>query len=175
METAKTLVEQFFHETPNIAMTDLFRLDCEDENMFTTWEDADIYPVDLDVLVAVLNWKYFAVFCETGLHILPILLVLEHPTWCPLYEKFPMIARPTHEELLDAIKSIDTAKLKSDFDRIYQQFKGEKADDWFLELTMAEQMKVTGLPTIQAATDFWTKLPPLQKYAFYEQHGKPRT
>ena len=139
------------------------------ETTFTTWEHADIDPVQIDVIVCVLNFRHLAVFGEIGSRYMPIALVLDgEAQFSELYTTYQWISAPTIEEIAQVLSTIDFGKLQNDFKEYQWAVKEEQANDWYLEHTMQEHLKIMDAKTPLEADTKWDKMTPKGKYEYFK-------
>lgn len=168
MLAAKDFVSKVF-DKEQMVITGLFRIRSEGEPTFTTWEHADVDPVQVDVICCVLNFRHFAVFGEIGSRYMPIALVLDGDAqFSELYTSYNWVSAPTVQEIADVLSTINLPELKSSFDSYRWSVKGEQANDWYLEQTMQEHLKIMNAKTPLEADTKWDKLTPKGKYEYYK-------
>ena len=173
MMAAQDFVKKVFPENQFI-LTGLFRILGDEEPAFTTWEHADTEPVQIDVIVGVLNFQHLFVFGEIGSQYMPISIVLDGDAqFSELYTQYKWIAAPTPQEIADILSTINLAELKSEFETFRWKVKGEMADDWFLESNMQEQSAITGESIPRDVLAKWDRMTPQEKYeSFKKWQGK---
>lgn len=169
MMAAQDFVKKVFPENQFI-LTGLFRIIGDGEPAFTTWEHADTEPVQIDVIVGVLNFQHLFVFGEIGSQYMPISIVLEgEAQFSELYTQYKWIAAPTPQEIAETLEKINLAALKSEFETFRWKVKGEMADDWFLERNMQEQSAITGESIPRDALAKWDRMTPQEKYESFKK------
>lgn len=169
MAAAKDFVSKVF-ENENMFMTGLFRIQSEDEPTFTTWEHADIDPVQIDVICVVLNFRHLAVFGEIGSRYMPIAIVLDgEAQFSELYTTYQWLSAPSVEEIAQVLGTVDFNKLRKEFDDFRWNVKGNMAEDWFMEKSMDYQMKMMGKNIPRDALTLWDSLSPKEKYLKYKE------
>lgn len=169
MSAAKDFISNLFEGNDKIVLTGLFRIRAVGETTFTTWEHADIDPVQIDVIVCVLNFRHLAVFGEIGSRYMPIALVLDgEAQFSELYTTYQWISAPTIEEIAQVLSTIDFDKLQNDFKEYQWAVKEEQANDWYLEHTMQEHLKIMDAKTPLEADTKWDKMTPKGKYEYFK-------
>lgn len=169
MMAAQDFVKKVFPENQFI-LTGLFRIIGDGEPAFTTWEHADTEPVQIDVIVGVLNFQHLFVFGEIGSQYMPISIVLEgEAQFSELYIQYNWIAAPTPQEIAKTLEKINLSELKSEFETFRWKVKAEMADDWFLERNMQEQSTITGENIPRDALAKWDRMPPQEKYSSFKK------
>ena len=169
MMAAQDFVKKVFPENQFI-LTGLFRILGDEEPAFTTWEHADTEPVQIDVIVGVLNFQHLFVFGELGSQYMPISIVLDGDAqFSELYTQYKWIAAPTPQEIADILSTINLSELKSEFETFRWKVKGEMADDWFLERNMQEQSTITGENIPRDALAKWDRMTPQEKYSSFKK------
>ena len=79
-----------------MVITGLFRIQGDGETTFTTWENADIEPVQVDVICCILNFRHMAIFGEIGSRYMPIALILDgEAQFSELYTTYKWESAPT--------------------------------------------------------------------------------
>lgn len=168
MCAAKDFVAKVF-EKGDMTITGLFRILAEGETTFTTWEHADLNPVQIDVICVVLNFRHMAVFGEIGSRYMPIALILDGDAqFSELYTTYNWISAPTVEEMAAILGTINLQQLKQEFEDFRWQVKGEQADDWLMEQPIEKQIELIGITTTCEALAKWCSLPPKEKYLKYK-------
>ncbi len=91
-------------------MTGLYELQVEDSEMFTTMLHADEKPRTIPIYCLELVFNTFVVIGDLGTDSLPILIYFgpEQYTFAPTYTEFPWIKVPSNDELVEAVKAIDS-------------------------------------------------------------------
>lgn len=164
MLAAKDFVAKVF-ENENMAMTGLFRIKAEGETTFTTWEHADLEPVQIDVICIVLNFRHLAVFGEIGSRYMPIAIVLDgNAQFSELYTTYEWISAPTVEEIAKVLETVNFSQLKKEFEDFRWKVKGEEADEWFLERNMEEQQRIMDSSIPRDVLTMWDSMTPREKY-----------
>ena len=144
MAAAKDFVSKVF-EKGGMVITGLFRIKGDGETTFTTWENADIEPVQVDVICCILNFRHMAVFGEIGSRYMPIALIIDgEAQFSELYTTYKWISAPTVQEIADVLGTINLAELKKQFEDYRWAVKAEQADDWMLDQPMESQLKILG-------------------------------
>lgn len=169
MLAAQDFIKKVFPES-QFVLTGLFRILGDGEPAFTTWEHADINPVNIDVIVGVLNFRHLCVFGEIGGNYMPISIVLDgEAQFSELYTNYKWIAAPTPQEIADTLSTINLPELKTEFDEFRWKVKGEMADDWFLERNMQEQSVITDENIPREALRKWDNMTSQEKYDAYKK------
>lgn len=169
MSAAKDFVSKVFEEG-NMVITGLFRIQGDGETTFTTWENADIEPVQVDVICCILNFQHMAVFGEIGSRYMPIALILDgEAQFSELYTTYKWISAPTVQEIADVLGTINLAELKKQFEDYRWAVKAEQADDWMLDQPMESQLKILGEEIPRDALIKWDAMSPQNKYKIYKQ------
>lgn len=126
---AKEFVEKVFGSGHGV--TGLFMLDDDKHRVLQTWEDADINPVDVPVIIAVVDFRYKVMFADFGYKAIPMILDLDNggPKFSPIYRAFKWIKDtvPTDAELLEVLQSIDLQALRDSYSRLAAEVEAEKA------------------------------------------------
>lgn len=168
MLAAKDFIAKVF-EKENMVMTGLFRIKAEGETTFTTWEHADLEPVQIDVICIVLNFRHLAVFGEIGSRYMPIAIVLDgNAQFSELYTTYEWESAPTVEEIAKVLETVNFSQLKKEFEDFQWSVKGEQADDWFMEQPMEEQLRIMGSNIPRDALAKWDKMTPKGKYDYFK-------
>lgn len=168
MLAAKDFIAKVF-EKGNMVMTGLFRIKAEGETTFTTWEHADLEPVQIDVICIVLNFRHLAVFGEIGSRYMPIAIVLDgNAQFSELYTTYEWESAPTVEEIAKVLETVNFSQLKKEFEDFQWSVKGEQADDWFMEQPMEEQLRIMGSNITRDALEKWDKMTPKGKYEYFK-------
>lgn len=169
MSAAKDFVSK---AVPELTLTGLFRIVGDGETTFTTWEDADIYPVQVDVICGVLNFRHLVVFGEIGSRYMPICLSLDgEPQFSELYTNYKWLSAPTVDEIAAILSTINFRKLNEEFSNFRWAVFGGKADDWFSRLPLEKQVELSGGSYPEEATMWWNSLSNDEKYREYKTHG----
>lgn len=169
MSAAKDFVSKVF-EKGDMVITGLFRIQGDGETTFTTWDNADIEPVQVDVICCILNFRHMAVFGEIGSRYMPIALILDgEAQFSELYTTYKWESAPTVQEIADVLSTINLAELKKQFEDYRWTVKAEQADDWMLDQPMESQLKILGEKIPRDALMKWDAMSPLEKYKIYKQ------
>lgn len=83
-------------------VTQLHRVHFEDDELFTTWQDADAFPVNADILVVEVNYSIVFLFADLGHQNLPIMLDCgdgEDAVLTPICKKYEWIKKASDETL----------------------------------------------------------------------------
>ena len=164
MCAAKDFVSKVF-DNGNMVITGLFRILAEGETTFTTWEHADLNPVQIDVICVVLNFRHMAVFGEIGSRYMPIALILDGDAqFSELYTTYNWISAPTVEEIAGVVGTINLQHLRQEFEDFRWQVKGEQADDWLMEQPIEKQLELIGIKNPRNAFIGWVSISPKEKY-----------
>lgn len=168
MLAAKDFIAKVF-EKENMVMTGLFRIKAEGETTFTTWEHADLEPVQIDVICIVLNFRHLAVFGEIGSRYMPIAIVLDgNAQFSELYTTYEWESAPTVEEIAKVLETVNFSQLKKEFEDFQWSVKGEQADDWFMERPMEEQLRIMVSNIPRDALEKWDKMTHKGKYEYFK-------
>lgn len=169
MAAAKDFVSKVF-DKGDMVITGLFRIKGDGETTFTTWEDADIEPVQVDVICCILNFRHMAVFGEIGSRYMPIALILDgEAQFSELYTTYKWESAPTVQEIADVLSTINLAELKKQFEDYRWTVKAEQADDWMLDQPMESQLRILGERIPRDALMKWDAMSPQEKYKIYKQ------
>lgn len=169
MSAAKDFVSKVFEEG-NMVITGLFRIQGDGETTFTTWENADIEPVQVDVICCILNFRHMAVFGEIGSRYMPIALILDgEAQFSELYTTYKWESAPTIQEVADVLSTINLAELKKQFEDYRWTVKGLQADDWMLDQPMKSQLTILGEKIPRDALIKWDAMSSQEKYKIYKQ------
>lgn len=169
MAAAKDFVSKVF-DKGDMVITGLFRIKGDGETTFTTWENADIEPVQVDVICCILNFRHMAVFGEIGSRYMPIALILDgEAQFSELYTTYKWGSAPTIQEIADVLGTINLAELKKQFEDYRWTVKAEQADDWMLDQPMESQLKILGEKIPRDALMKWDAMSPQNKYKIYKQ------
>lgn len=169
MAAAKDFVSKVF-EKGDMVITGLFRIQGDGETTFTTWENADIEPVQVDVICCILNFRHMAVFGEIGSRYMPIALILDgEAQFSELYTTYKWESAPTIQEIADVLSTINLTNLKKQFEDYRWTVKAEQADDWMLNQPMESQLKILGEKIPRDALMKWDAMSPQEKYKIYKQ------
>lgn len=166
---AKDFVSKVF-DKGDMVITGLFRIKGDGETTFTTWEDADIEPVQVDVICCILNFRHMAVFGEIGSRYMPIALILDgEAQFSELYTTYKWESAPTIQEIADVLSTINLTDLKKQFEDYRWTVKAEQADDWMLNQPMKSQLTILGEKIPRDALMKWDAMSPQEKYKIYKQ------
>lgn len=169
MAAAKDFVSKVF-EKGGMVITGLFRIKGDGETTFTTWENADIEPVQVDVICCILNFRHMTVFGEIGSRYMPIALIIDgEAQFSELYTTYKWISAPTVQEIADVLGTINLAELKKQFEDYRWAVKAEQADDWMLDQPMESQLKILGEKIPRDALMKWDAMSPQEKYKIYKR------
>lgn len=169
MAAAQDFVSKVF-EKSEMVITGLFRIKGDGETTFTTWENADIEPVQVDVICCILNFRHMAVFGEIGSRYMPIALILDgEAQFSELYTTYKWESAPTVQEIANILSTINLAELKKQFEDYRWTVKAEQADDWMLDQPMESQLKILGEKIPRDALMKWDAMSPEEKYKTYKQ------
>lgn len=169
MAAAKDFVSKVF-DKGDMVITGLFRIKGDGETTFTTWEDADIEPVQVDVICCILNFRHMAVFGEIGSRYMPIALILDgEAQFSELYTTYKWESAPTIQEIADVLSTINLTDLKKQFEDYRWTVKAEQADDWMLNQPMKSQLTILGEKIPRDALMKWDAMSPQEKYKIYKQ------
>lgn len=169
MSAAKDFVSKVF-EKGGMVITGLFRIQGDGETTFTTWENADIEPVQVDVICCILNFRHMAVFGEIGSRYMPIALILDgEAQFSELYTTYKWESAPTVQEIADVLSTINLADLKKQFEAYRWTVKAEQADDWMLDQPMESQLRILGEKIPRDALRKWDAMSPEEKYKTFKQ------
>ncbi|MBO4965892.1 MAG: hypothetical protein J6C81_06475 [Muribaculaceae bacterium] len=169
MSAAKDFVSKVF-EKGDMVITGLFRIQGDGETTFTTWDNADIEPVQVDVICCILNFRHMAVFGEIGSRYMPIALILDgEAQFSELYTTYKWESAPTVQEIADVLSTINLAELKKQFEDYRWTVKAEQADDWMLDQPMESQLRILGERIPRDALMKWDAMSPQEKYKIYKQ------
>lgn len=169
MAAAKDFVSKVF-DKGDMVITGLFRIQGDGETTFTTWENADIEPVQVDVICCILNFRHMAVFGEIGSRYMPIALILDgEAQFSELYTTYKWESAPTIQEIADVLSTINLTNLKKQFEDYRWTVKAEQADDWMLNQPMESQLKILGEKIPRDALMKWDAMSPQEKYKIYKQ------
>ncbi len=172
MLAAQDFIKKTFGEE-RMVLTGLFRIRNEGEPTFTIWENADIYPTQIDVICGVLNFRHLIVFGEIGSRYMPICIVLDGKAqFSELYTNYKWLLAPTVEEIAEVLGTIDFTKLQAEFEQFRWKVKAEQADDWFLGQDMQSQSTITNEKIPCEALAKWDAMPPQEKYQLYKKWNK---
>lgn len=176
MAAAKDFVSKVFEkvsevfEKGDMVITGLFRIQGDGETTFTTWENADIEPVQVDVICCILNFRHMAVFGEIGSRYMPIALILDgEAQFSELYTTYKWESAPTIQEIADVLSTINLTELKKQFEGYRWTVKAEQADDWMLDQPMKSQLTILGEKILRDALMKWDAMSPQEKYKIYKQ------
>lgn len=157
---------------PEMVLTGLYRIVGDGEATFTTWEHADIYPNQIDVICGVLNFRHLIVFGEIGSRYMPICLSLDgEAQFSELYAEYKWISAPTVDEIANVLSTINLKELDEEFKRFRWVALAEKADDWFSGLPVEKQIDLSGGSYPAEATMWWNSLSNEERYRKYKEHG----
>lgn len=169
MAAAKDFVSKVF-DKGGMVITGLFRIQGNGETTFTTWENADIEPVQVDVICCILNFRHMAVFGEIGSRYMPIALILDgEAQFSELYTTYKWESAPTIQEIADVLSTINLTELKKQFEDYRWTVKAEQADDWMLDQPMESQLTILGEKIPRDALMKWDAMSPQEKYKIYKQ------
>ena len=169
MSAAKDFVSKVF-EKGDMVITGLFRIQGDGETTFTTWENADIEPVQVDVICCILNFRHMAIFGEIGSRYMPIALILDgEAQFSELYTTYKWESAPTIQEIADDLSTINLTELKKQFEDYRWSVKAEQADDWMLDQPMESQHRILGERIPRDALMKWDAMSPQEKYKIYKQ------
>lgn len=127
MSAAKDFVSKVF-EKGDMVITGLFRIQGDGETTFTTWENADIEPVQVDVICCILNFRHMAIFGEIGSRYMPIALILDgEAQFSELYTTYKWESAPTIQEIADVLSTINLTELKKQFEDYRWSVKAEQS------------------------------------------------
>ncbi len=169
MAAAKDFVSKVF-DKGDMVITGLFRIQGDGETTFTTWENADIEPVQVDVICCILNFRHMAVFGEIGSRYMPIALILDgEAQFSELYTTYKWESAPTIQEIADVLSTINLTELKKQFEDYRWTVKAEQADDWMLDQPMESQLTILGEKIPRDALMKWDAMSPQEKYKIYKQ------
>lgn len=169
MSAAKDFVSKVF-EKGDMVITGLFRIQGDGETTFTTWENADIEPVQVDVICCILNFRHMAIFGEIGSRYMPIALILDgEAQFSELYTTYKWESAPTIQEIADVLSTINLTELKKQFEDYRWTVKAEQADDWMLDQPMESQLTILGEKIPRDALMKWDAMSPQEKYKIYKQ------
>ena len=169
MSAAKDFVSKVF-DKGGMVITGLFRIQGDGETTFTTWENADLEPVQVDVICCILNFRHMAVFGEIGSRYMPIALILDgEAQFSELYTTYKWESAPTVQEIADILSTINLAELKKQFEDYRWTVKAEQADDWMLDQPMESQLRILGEKIPRDALMKWDTMSPEEKYKTYKQ------
>jgi len=172
MLAAQDFIKKVF-DNEQMVLTGLFRIKNDGEPTFTTWEHADIYPTQIDVICGVLNFRHLCVFGEIGNQYMPICIVLDGDAqFSELYTNYKWLSAPTVKEIAEVLGTIDFPKLQAEFEQFRWKVKAEQADDWFLEQNMQSQSTITGEKIPREVLAKWDVMPPQEKYQIYKKWNK---
>lgn len=171
MTTAQKVVEQInYIAKSNLRLTNLFRVNSSDYDMFTTWKDADLDPVSPDILIAVLNFKYIAMFTDLGYKTIPICLDLGDgsKTLSKAYLEFPWIKMATKKEISNVIDTIDRIKLKMEFNEFVSSISIIQANRWFDKLPSKIKCSISNQESDAASRVWWSNQENEEKVLIYK-------
>lgn len=171
MTTAQKVVAQINHiANSNLRLTNLFRVKASDSEMFTTWEDADLHPVSPDILIAVLNFKYIAMFADLGYKTIPICLDLGDgsKTLSKAYLEFPWIKTATKKEISNVIDTIDRINLKLEFEKFVSCISIIQANRWFDKLPAKTKCKISNQESDSTSRIWWSHQDDEEKVLIYK-------
>ena len=169
MSAAKDFVSKVFQKG-DMVITGLFRIQGDGETTFTTWENADIEPVQVDVICCILNFRHMAIFGEIGSRYMPIALILDgEAQFSELYTTYKWESAPTIQEIADVLSTINLTELKKQFEDYRWSVKAEQADDWMLDQPMESQHRILGERIPRDALMKWDAMSPQEKYKIYKQ------
>ena len=169
MSAAKDFVSKVF-EKGDMVITGLFRIQGDGETTFTTWENADIEPVQVDVICCILNFRHMAIFGEIGSRYMPIALILDgEAQFSELYTTYKWESAPTIQEIADVLSTINLTELKKQFEDYRWSVKAEQADDWMLDQPMESKHRILGERIPRDALMKWDAMSPQEKYKIYKQ------
>lgn len=157
--------------TDNLVLTNLYRIQGKDETTFTTWEGADLEPVQAEVICGVLNFLHIFVFADVGSKYVPICLWLdgEEPNFNKSFEEYNWLSSPSKEDIVEVISKINLPILKDQFDSFCWKVKDTQADEWFAELTVPRQMAILQVDTPEDAVSKWFGKTPKEKYELFKE------
>ena len=171
MSAAKDFVSKVF-EKGDMVITGLFRIQGDGETTFTTWENADIEPVQVDVICCILNFRHMAIFGEIGSRYMPIALILDgEAQFSELYTTYKWESAPTIQEIADVLSTINLTELKKQFEDYRWSVKAEQADDWMLDQPMESQHRILGERIPRDALMKWDAMSPQEKYKIYKRNN----
>lgn len=172
MLAAQDFIKKTFGDE-RMVLTGLFRIKNDGEPTFTTWEHADVYPTQIDIICGVLNFRHLFVFGEIGSRYMPICIVLDGDAqFSELYTHYKWLSAPTVREIAEVLGTIDFSKLQAEFEQFRWNVKAEQADDWFLEQNMQSQSAITGEKIPRDALAKWDAMHPQEKYQLYKKWNK---
>lgn len=93
-----------------VIMTGLYELQYDDKELFTTMLHSDEQPRTIPIYCIELGFSSFVVIGDVGTGSLPILIYFgpEQHTFAPAFTEFPWIKVPSNDEIVAAVKAIDT-------------------------------------------------------------------
>lgn len=143
-----------------IPMTGLYEFEVEDNELFTTMLHADEKPRLIPIYCIELMFKHYVVIGDLGTATLPILIDLGDgvPTVAPVYEQFPWIKVPSVEDIVEALKGIDSFKNRED----YRKLVDGVCDKWFEHKGCGKIMIARKAKSIDV-TRWWYHLKPAKK------------
>lgn len=175
MATAQKVVEQINHiAKSNLRLTNLFRVKAYDSEMFTTWEDADLYPVSPDILIAVLNFKFIAMFADLGYKSIPIFLDLGDgcATLAKAYVEFPWIKSASQKEISNVIDTINRINLKMEFNKFVSSISNIQANRWFDKLPQKIKCSISNQESDATSREWWSNLDDEEKVLIYKMKNE---
>lgn len=148
----------------------LFRVTSSDKELFTTYKNVDIEPLSPDILIAVMNFKYVAMFADFGSQILPICLDLNEGnyTFAKAYSEYPWIKVPEQESIIQLMKSIDKIGLKMKFNYFVSHLSLHQADKWYSELSLEQQSELSGIQNQAGCSEWWNNKSEDEKIQIYK-------
>lgn len=151
-------------------ITGLYRFSGKDSPTFTTWEDADINPCQLDVICVNLNLKHFVVFGEIASRYMPIALILDgEAQFSQLYTEYNWLSAPLVEDIAKAVEQIDVAKLREEIERTRWEARASEAEDWYIEQPIQKQLDILGVKNIRETLPKWNAMTAEEKWNLYNQ------
>lgn len=101
--TAENFVNSYLKEKGyRLTMTQLYRVNFKDNETCTTWEDADIDPVIVDILAIELNYRYVSIIADLGDGAMPIALDMRegrNAVVTPVYSNYEWIKQANYYQL----------------------------------------------------------------------------
>lgn len=152
-----------------IPMTGLYELETEDNELFTTMLHADVDPRRIPIYCIELMFKHYVVIGDLGTDTLPILIDLGDgvPTVAPVYQEFPWIKVPAVEDIIAALKAVDSFKNREN----YRKLVDGVCDKWFLHKGCGKIMIARKAKNIDV-TRWWYRLKPGQKRTIMKSYSK---
>ncbi|NDV68631.1 hypothetical protein [Dysgonomonas sp. 25] len=101
--TVQNFLENYLKEKGyNLTMTQLYRVNFKDNETCTTWRNADINPVTVDILAIELNYRYVSIIADLGDGAMPIALDMReggNVVVTPVYNNYDWIKEATYYQL----------------------------------------------------------------------------